>query len=40
MPLAFCTASSRIRWSMLLTSSSAPSAVCAIEMPSFELRIA
>ena len=39
MPFALCTASSRIRCSMLVTSSSAPSAVCAIEMPSFALRM-
>ncbi|VXC74854.1 hypothetical protein SPHINGOT1_130243 [Sphingomonas sp. T1] len=39
MPLDDCTASSRTRCSMLVTSSSAPSAVCAIEMPSFALRM-
>jgi len=39
-PFDDCTASSRIRWSMLETSSIAPSAVCAMEIPSLALRIA
>ena len=39
VPFEDCTVSSRMRWSMLLTSSSAPSAVCAIEMPSLALRM-
>ena len=32
VPLAACTASSRMRWSMLVTLPSAPSAVCASEI--------
>ena len=40
VPLADCTASSRMRCSASLTLASAPSAVCASEMPSLALRIA
>ena len=40
VPLADCTASSRMRWSMLPTSLSPPSAVWAREMPSLAFRIA
>src|SRR5580765_1062344 len=39
-PLADCTASSRRRTRMLLTSLSAPSPVCTREMPSLALRLA
>ena len=39
VPEAPWTASSRIRCSMFATSASAPSAVCASEMPSFALRM-
>ena len=38
VPFAYWTASSRIRWSMLWTSVSAPSAVWTIEMPSWAFR--
>ena len=38
--LAACTASSRMRCRLLVTSASADSAVCASEMPSFALRTA
>ncbi len=38
--LADCTASSRMRCSMSPTLASAPSATCAIEMPSLALRMA
>src|SRR3989338_264894 len=38
--LADCTASSRMRWSALVVSTRAPSAVCAREMPSLALRAA
>ncbi len=40
VPFEACTASSRIRWRLLPTSASAPSAVCASEMPSLALRAA
>ena len=40
VPLADCTASSRMRWSMLPTSLRPPSAVCAREMPSLAFLIA
>ena len=39
-PLAACTARSRMRWSMVLTSFRAPSAVCTTEMASWALRVA
>jgi hypothetical protein len=39
-PFCACTASSRMRCSASVTVASAPSAVCASEMPSLALRIA
>jgi hypothetical protein len=40
VPLAYWTASSRIRWSIAWTSLSAPSAVWTIEMASWAFRVA
>ena len=40
LALADCTASSRIRWRLLVVSASAPSAVWTSEIPSLALRIA
>ncbi len=40
VPLLYCTARSRTRWSMACTSAIAPSAVCTSEMASCPLRCA